>query len=292
MSGSLATIRRYRFGARWVVRLSHFPAFLALLRFTRSQRMTRFLFRKLVGHYRPFASVSDALDAIAAFPQTEHESVENSQAQLAQTIHARPSDYAALFHLSRILPEIRSVFDVGGNVGNLFYSYSQYIDVPTSLQWQVYDLPKVTTRGDELRSKRGIRQLSFTTAWSDASGADLLFLSGSLHYLRSPLPKMIEELPIRPHYILINRTPFTDGSAIATIQAGPTSDVACMIHNREDLISALQELEYDLVDSWSVPELSLLIPAFPECSASSYSGLFFHKRISDATTTPIYASST
>jgi hypothetical protein len=37
----------------------------------------------------------------------------------------------------------------------------------------------------------------------------------------------------------------------------------------------LKALKYDLIDAWSVPELSLQIPFYPEYSVSEYSGLYF-----------------
>ena len=43
---------------------------------------------------------------------------------------ARLSDYPALFHIQTVLSHIRSIFDFGGNAGNLFYGYSRYLALP------------------------------------------------------------------------------------------------------------------------------------------------------------------
>jgi len=34
---------------------------------------------------------------------------------------------------------MRNVFDLGGNVGNLFYSYQSKLSFPATLTWTVYD---------------------------------------------------------------------------------------------------------------------------------------------------------
>jgi putative methyltransferase (TIGR04325 family) len=50
---------------------------------------------------------------------------------------ARPADYPALFHIQRLLPQIGTVFDLGSGIGNIFYCYSKYTDMPSSLSWYI-----------------------------------------------------------------------------------------------------------------------------------------------------------
>ena len=197
---------------------------------------------------------------------------------LETTEAARPSDYAAMFHLRPLLPAIRRVFDLGGNVGNLFYCFQRYLDFPPDLVWTVQDLPPHLADGAALAHRRRAAQLRFTGDWADAAGCDVLIASGSLHYFEEPLPRMVERLARRPAHILINRTPLTDGSPVATIQDARTFRVACMLYNRRDLVEGFDRVGYDLVDTWQAAELSLHVPGFPEHSVPEYSGMFLRKR--------------
>ena len=123
-----------------------------------------------------------------------------------------------------------------------------------------------------------LTQLRFTGDWDDASQSDVLIASGSLHYFNEPLPRMVERLAHRPSYVLINRTPLTDGTPVATVQDAGTFRVACMLYNRRDLIREFDRVGYDLVDSWRAAELSLDVPGFPEHRVPEYSGLFLRRR--------------
>jgi putative methyltransferase (TIGR04325 family) len=51
--------------------------------------------------------------------------------------------------------------------------------------------------------------------------------------------------------------------------------VACRLLNRAELVTGMQSLGYRLVDSWSVPELSIRLPYDPEYWVREYSGAYF-----------------
>jgi hypothetical protein len=68
-----------------------------------------------------------------------------------------------------------------------FSSYKRYLNFPPSLVWQVYDLPKWTDEGRRLAEEHDEKQLEFTRNWEDASGADLLLVSGALHFFDPPV---------------------------------------------------------------------------------------------------------
>ena len=156
--------------------------------------------------------------------------------------------------------------------------FSNYIDIRPGLVWQVCDLASVVAHGRELAAGCDLSQLCFTDDWQDASGADLLLASGSLHYISTPLPQLLDELREKPRYILINRTPLTDGVPVAVVQDGPGYRVACMLHNRRDLLGGLQAIGYQLMDAWDAPELSMSIVGYPEHAVSTYSGMILRFR--------------
>ncbi|MBS0520665.1 MAG: methyltransferase, TIGR04325 family [Proteobacteria bacterium] len=268
-------MRQVKMTASAINRLSYLPGIPRLLRGLKTFPLTRAPFRVTQGYMRIFPSLADAERAIAPFAEGGHQSEANVELHLAANEYPRPSDYPALFYLEPLLTTARRLFDLGGNVGNLFYCYSRYLEFPPGFQWQVFDLPVNMARGRLLAAERQARQLTFADRWSDASGADILLASGCLHYFPRALPAMIAELQPLPRHVLINRTPLTDGAPIATIQDAGRFRVACMLYNRQQLVAAFDQLGYALEAFWSVPEVSLVIPAYPEHSIPAYSGLLF-----------------
>ena len=135
------------------------------------------------------------------------------------------------------------------------------------------DLPKHRDHGLTLARERGAHRLSFTTEWGDLEGAELAIASGSLHYLAAPLPELLRRFSQPPHYVLINRTPLTDGEPFATVQDAGSFRVACMVYNRADLLRGFAAAGYEVVDEWETPELSLAVPGFPEHDVPAYRGM-------------------
>jgi putative methyltransferase (TIGR04325 family) len=224
----------------------------------------RLLIHGMVGFRRPFNTLEEASDAASLFYSEGHATRENANRHIALALKPRPSDYAALFHLRSILPGVKHVFDLGGNVGNLFYCYSDYLELPTTLTWMIYDLPAMLSMGQELARERNETRLRFTDSFYDADGADLLIASGSLHYFAKPLGAMLADLEVKPKYVLINRTPLVEGRPTATVQEAEHLLAACNLFNREELLRDFQILGYEAADSWLAEELSLQIPCYPE----------------------------
>lgn len=232
----------------------------------------------VVGFNSPFPSLKEAGAAIRNYEGGGHCDADYYKIHLTFVEKARPSDYAALFHIRLLLPGIRSIFDFGGSVGNLFYCYSKYLDLPSDLSWTVFDLPRTIQIGEQMARERNEGRLRFTDRLGDADGIDLFIASGSLHYFERPLADMIAEFRRRPRYVLVNRTPLIDGPAFATVQDGSTWLVACMLYNRDELIRAFATIGYDTVDRWQVPEYSIIIPCYLDRSVRAYSGMLFRLR--------------
>jgi len=180
--------------------------------------------------------------------------------------------------MQSLLPSLRTVFDFGGNVGNLLYCYSRYLALPSDLTWTVYDLPKNLERGAAIACAKRETRLRFTRQFEEADGADLFIACGSMHYFEEPLPDMLAKLSRLPRYVLINRTPLVDGPPLATIQDAEFWRIACVLHNRDSIIAQFNKLGYELMDIWSIDESSVIVVCYPDRSARSYSGLFFRLR--------------
>jgi putative methyltransferase (TIGR04325 family) len=268
-------IGQIQFWSHLLRRLSAVPRLFAFIKAARELPILRGLLVSMIGYHRPFPTLKDAAAALSGCEGSGHSDPDHARLLMLQADKARPSDYPALFHVQRVLPLVRSIFDFGGNVGNLFYCYSKYLDIPSTVTWTVYDLPGNIEVGQQLADECGDRRLRFTCQLSDAEGIDLFVASGSLHYFDRPLPDIIAEFRHKPRYILINRTPLVDGPAFATIQDGGTHRVACMLYNRDDLARKFAAIGYELLDSWSALERSLIVPCYPDRSVPAYSGMFF-----------------
>lgn len=229
----------------------------------------------ILGHRRVYPTLADAQVAVSPFENFGHENPTNVAIHMDMSLLARPSDYAALFHLLPIIGEISSVYDVGGNAGNIYYSYKNYLNFRQDLKWVVYDLPGPIAYGKNLAEKRSVEQLEFTEQWSLASGVDLMLISGSLHYFEEPLAHRLQRLPKRPKHILLNRTPLTHKPTVGAIQDVGDYHVACLLLNREEVVQSLAQMGYELIDTWRCAELSFAVPANPEYNIGFYSGMMF-----------------
>ena len=74
-----------------------------------------------------------------------------------------PKDYPVLFWLSAIFPDVRRLFNLGGNVGLEFYAYRKKLAFPDTLEWTVCEIPEIVDKGAELARERGEERLDFTT---------------------------------------------------------------------------------------------------------------------------------
>jgi putative methyltransferase (TIGR04325 family) len=276
-----ARIRQIQYCSRLLRGISAVPMGFALVKAVRDLPLLRGILLAVIGYNRPFPTLKEATAAIAGYEGGGHSNHNYLAVKIPDAEKPRPGDYAALFHLERIRTQIANVFDLGGSVGNLFYCYSKYLDFPAGLCWTVCDLAETNRLGEGLAASRNERRLRFTDQLTDADGSDLLILSGSLHYFERPLSDILAEFSIKPRYVLVNRSPLVDVPALATVQDGGTYRLACMLHNRSDLIQGLGTLGYELVDSWDIQNRSVIIPCYPDRSARSYSGLFFRLKASE-----------
>jgi putative methyltransferase (TIGR04325 family) len=244
----------------------------------RSNRITQSLLDASLGFRRIFPSFSAAQACASQYIQAGHEHPDEIRYHTSISETVRESDYPLLFHLAPLAPELRHVFDFGGNVGNLFYAYQTQLGFPPTLRWTVYDLPMKRPLGDKLAAERGEPRIHFADTLADASGCDVFIASGSLHYFEQPLREILRPLESLPSHVFVNRTPCSTGADLITVQDNRSYLVPCKLHSRANLIAGMQALGYELESEWPVHELRLLVPTHPDLSARTYSGFYFRKK--------------
>jgi putative methyltransferase (TIGR04325 family) len=244
----------------------------------RSNRPTRAVLDLCLGFRRTFPSFAAAQACSATYIQAGHEHPDEIQFHTAMSDIIRESDYPVLFHLAAIASGLQRIFDLGGNVGNLFYSYQHKLNFPPGLLWTVYDLPVKKSFGEKLAAQRNETRLRFCNTLAEANNCDVFIASGSLHYFEEPLHQLLAALQYPPRHVFVNRTPFSPGPDLITVQDNGSYLVPCKLHSRAALISGMNALGYELQAEWPVHERRLLVPTHPDLSARAYSGFYFRMK--------------
>ena len=243
-----------------------------------SNRVSRPMLDACLGFRRVFPSFADAQACASKYIPSGHEHPDEIRFHTSISGTVRESDYPVLFYLAPLVPGLRNVFDLGGNVGNLFYSYQNELDFPASLTWTVYDLPMKKPLGEKLASARGESRIRFATNLAEASGCDVFIASGSLHYFEQPIHEMLRALERLPKHVFANRMPSSSGSDVITVQDNRSYLVPCKLHSRATLINGMQTLGYQLQSEWPVHERRLPVPTHPDLSGRTYSGFYFRRK--------------
>lgn len=234
----------------------------------------------LVGFRRGFDTREEAAQCVAQYGFKEHEHPDAIRRHLELSKSARPSDYAALFHLAKLLPDYSRLVDLGGNAGNLFYCYSRYLELPEDFRWVVVEIPSVAEAGAAIARERGEERLCFSTSLSDACAygpSTILLISGALHYFEPPLGELLADAGVRPAHVLINRSPVSGGGTVIGIQDGGRYVTTARVLDRGTLIASMEQAGYRLQDDWIAAELNMRLPLRPSKSVESYSGFLFSR---------------
>ena len=188
-----------------------------------------------------------------------------------------PADYSVLYWLTRILPQARNVFDLGGNMGVAFYAYRKFLDFSPELYWTVCEIASTVRSGRALAEERGETQLLFTEDRALASGADVFFTAGALQYIEEPLSEILERLANKPRHVLVHRVPMQDGEPFVTLQNNGTWIAPYKVSNEAEFTADVSKLGYELVNQWPTWR-SLQVAHRPFDRSAAYKGMYFRLR--------------
>jgi putative methyltransferase (TIGR04325 family) len=254
------------------------PAGRNLIVRLRSNPATRLPLKTCLGFRREFPSFAAAQACSSRYIHAGHEHPDEIRFHASMSDTVRESDYPVLFHLAPLIPKLRRVFDLGGNVGNLFYAYQHKLNFPPALLWMVYDLPVKKPLGERLAAQRAESRLRFCDTLDEANGCDVFIISGSLHYFERPLDQILATLKDLPKHVFVNRSPFSLGPDFITVQDSRSYLVPCKFHSRTALINGMHALGYELQSEWPVYERRLPVPTHPDLSPRTYSGFYFRRK--------------
>ena len=280
-SGSIAgafrklRILQIRFLATLLIYMGRVSAGQSVVLFARSLGPVRWFLERLLGYRRSFSSFGEARSCSSNFISAGHEHEDDIRMHLSSSRAARESDYPVFFYLSQSQMPLRSVFDFGGNIGNLFYCYQNCLQLPQDISWKVYDLPELRQAGQKIAAERGESRLRYVAGLNELEPADLFLASGSLHYFESSLPELLAQAKCLPTRIIVNRTPFSNAEDLITIQDNGSFLVPCKLHNKQTFLDGMAALGYKLRGSWPVAERALYVPLHPDSSSATYFGFYF-----------------
>jgi putative methyltransferase (TIGR04325 family) len=245
----------------------------------RSRRWSQSLLELALAYRNTFPSFAEAQSSASKYIAAGHEHPDEIRYHTSIADSIRESDYPVLFHLAPIIANLRRIFDLGGHVGNLFYAYQHKLCFPSNMTWMVYDLPHKRPFAEKLVAERKETRIRFADSVAEASGSDVFIASGSLHYFDHPLHEILSALELPPPHVFVNRSPFSAGESLITVQDNRSYLVPCMLHSRSELISGMARLGYDLICEWPVHERKLCVPSYPDLTAHTYEGFYFRKKL-------------
>lgn len=186
-----------------------------------------------------------------------------------------PHDYPSVYWLQRsMLDGLRSVFDLGGNIGIKYLAFRDALERWPDLSWTVQDVPAVVRHGRQLAEQRGdAQQLRFTDRLDDGDGCDLLFASGVLQYLPLTLGELVGRWQRRPRRIVVNTAAIHPEHAYFTVNSIWTAYCPYRVQTQAALVRPLAELGYRVKETWVNPDKPLRVPGHPGHSLKHYSGL-------------------
>ena len=181
-------------------------------------------------------------------------------------------DYPIIFWLKRLLPDHPTVIDAGGHMGTKYIAFSDVLNL-RDVRWTVYDLPGIVAAARARQGTGGIPQaIGFEHALDALGSADVLIGSGLLQYLDRPFADFVGALDEKPKHILLNKVATRDGPSIFTAERIGCNRVPYQIRNRNSWEAEIAAMGYDIVDSWTIPELGHVITPHPWLGRSESRG--------------------
>jgi putative methyltransferase (TIGR04325 family) len=117
-----------------------------------------------------------------------------------------------------------SVLDFGGALGSSYYQNRAMLAHLEHLSWHVVEQPHFVAAGQAEFQNDQLRFFPTIAESAAASSPDVVLLSSVLQYLESPLAFLANVMALKPHYILVDRTPVLDaGRERIVVQTVPPS---------------------------------------------------------------------
>lgn len=223
-----------------------------------------------------YASFAEAMRAAPPYRPVGYDAADSAQWYLNKLDSLLLEDYPVVYWLrSAFEAGSRSVFEIGGHIGEAYYGFQRVLTYPEDVSWTICDVPTIAEAGRKLAAERGRTNLQFVTDPRHPDGADILVAAGALQYFEPPtLVDTLAAYRVRPRHILVNVTPVYDGPSFVTLQYIGSAYCAYRIFNRQEFVQSLEAIGYRLVDAWR-KDRAFRVEGRPDKSFEHYSGFYF-----------------
>lgn len=105
-----------------------------------------------------------------------------------------------------------NVLDFGGSLGSIYFQNRAFLSRLPDVRWNIVEQPKYVEAGKKWFEDDHLKFYPRVEDCLAETQPDVVILSGVLQYLERPYDKLHELLELRCGHIIIDRTPFWDGS--------------------------------------------------------------------------------
>lgn len=188
-------------------------------------------------------------------------------------------DYPLLFWLSRLMKPSQKILELGGSIGQGFYSFEQYFSYPDNIKWIIAELAGAVKAGQKVAKIREEDRLAFidSNQLGEAPSADIFMTAGTLQYIDTQMSVLLKDLRQLPQHVLIHNLPAHPSEDFWTLQNLTVCEVPYHIHSLDSLVSDMESSGYELIDQWKHPR-QIEIPYNSGKRVEHYFGFYFKKK--------------
>ena len=190
----------------------------------------------------------------------------------------RLSTYPVFFWLSQLYRENDALVDAGGSIGVTYYGYKRLGKLPEGATWTVVEVTKIAEEGTRIAQREQAVGLSFLDRLQDVPRCDILISCGAMQFMETSIPGMLEALPAKPRYLILNKLPITPFEDFWTLQNYGPAVTPNRLYNERKFLEYFNGHGYQLRDRWDVQDLDCIIPFHPERYLKEFAGFVFELR--------------
>ncbi len=228
-------------------------------------------------HWGIYPTFEQALADIPASRKAGWDHDETAGLWVGQIDPVRPSSYPVFFWIEKLWRTNPRLVDVGGSIGLTYYGYRRYSALPADGRWTVVEVPKIAAQGARIAEREGAANLAFVDRLEHAPACDLLLSAGALQFMPQGIPGLLEALPSRPRWVVLNKLPVTERPDSWTLQNYGPAITPNRLFNERTLLDYFTGHGYVLRDRWAVQDLDMLIPFHPEQFLREFAGFVFER---------------
>jgi len=187
----------------------------------------------------------------------------------------RLSTYPVFFWLNKLYGPNLALTDLGGSIGLTYYGYRRYSQLPAGASWTVVEVPKIAAQGAAIAEREKAVELRFVDRIESVDRCDILLSAGALQFMETSIPGLLESLPGKPRYVLLNKLPVTRLADCWTLQNYGPAVTPHRLFNEGAFLRYFEGHGYRMRDRWAVQDLDCLIPFYPERFLKEFSGFLF-----------------